>query len=227
MTGVKVVAACGAAVLLASLFLRIGARLFVGGSWIIIAPSIIVGYLGADFFTGTVHWFCDTFFDEETPFLGPVLITPFRDHHREPGRITEYGCFDQDGSNYIMMIPLLLGSWWVDGPTASAAGSLFIHAGILGFAFGACGTNLFHKWAHSESVPPIVHWLQRFRMILQPDHHQIHHRGDHREGYCVTSGWMNLILDRIGFFPRLERAIRGVTQSSKRMLWSRFARRGR
>ena len=31
----------------------------------------VLGYALADLMTGTVHWFCDSFFSEKTPFIGP------------------------------------------------------------------------------------------------------------------------------------------------------------
>ncbi|KAF0241984.1 MAG: fatty acid [Planctomycetota bacterium] len=49
---------------------------------IILAAGL--GYVLADFATGLAHWFCDTFFEEDTPVLGPLLIRSFREHHRDP-----------------------------------------------------------------------------------------------------------------------------------------------
>ena len=85
--------------------------------------------------------------------------------------------------------------------------ALFTHAALCGFAAGALGTNLFHKWAHAEQAPSIVRWLQRRRLILSPDAHRVHHR-TYTGGYCVTSVWLNAVLDVVNFFGRAERAIR-------------------
>ena len=55
---------------------------------LLIGPaSVLIGYLAADFLSGTVHWFCDTFFNAKTPLIGRFLIQPFRDHHSQPRRI--------------------------------------------------------------------------------------------------------------------------------------------
>jgi sterol desaturase/sphingolipid hydroxylase (fatty acid hydroxylase superfamily) len=93
-------------------------------------------------------------------------------------------------------------AWQAQGPPA-----LLARATLLGFALGSIGTNLFHKWAHAGRVPRGVRWLQRHRLILSPAAHAVHHR-HYTGGYCVTSGWMNALLDPVGFFPRVERWVR-------------------
>ena len=86
---------------------------------------------------------------------------------------------------------------------------MFIHGLLFAFAVGALGTNLFHKWAHAQRVPPGVRWLQKRGLILSPEAHHQHHSA-YTHGYCVTHGWMNVILDRFDFFGRAERFIRTV-----------------
>ena len=72
---------------------------------------------------------------------------------------------------------------------------------------GSFGTNLFHKWAHAENPPVVGRWLQRAGLILGSARHQRHHR-DYSRGFCVTSGWMNPLLDALHFFPRVELLVR-------------------
>jgi plasmanylethanolamine desaturase len=61
---------------------------------------LAAGYLLADLLTGLVHWFCDTFFDEATPLIGPGLIAPFREHHRDPLLMTRHGFLELTGSSF-------------------------------------------------------------------------------------------------------------------------------
>ena len=107
------------------------------------------------------------------------------------------------------MMPLLLITLQLSAPRPSSSLSLFWSAFLCALALGSYATNLFHKWAHASSVPPGVRWLQRCGLILAPDRHQTHH-GDYSRGFCVTSGWMNPLLDAIRFFPRLEAAARSL-----------------
>ena len=172
----------------------------------LVVLGALVGYLAADLLSGTVHWFCDTFFAEDTPLIGPTVTLPFRDHHRHPEAITGYRLLEQDGTNYVMLIPPL----WLAVSAAPAVGGLLRLAGLSalwGLALGSLGTNLFHKWAHTGGAPGVVRWLQRRRLILSPESHAVHHRS-YTGGYCVTNGWMNPVLDRLDAFGRVERLVR-------------------
>ena len=172
----------------------------------------LVGYLLADLSSGTVHWFCDTFFSETTPIIGRRLIQPFRVHHSQPQEITTCSMLEQDASSYMSLIPVL---WLVRSWAPAGTADLLAQAALLGLAIGAMGTNVFHKWAHTSDPPAPVRWLQRRRWILSPEAHAVHHRS-YDGGYCVTSGWMNAVLDRVRFFPRLEIAVRRLLPRPRR-----------
>jgi plasmanylethanolamine desaturase len=148
------------------------------------------GYALADVASGLTHWFCDTFYREDTPVIGPVLIHPFREHHRDPAAMTRHGFLELTGNSCLGVLPVLALVLWKPW-------SLIFDAVVIAFALALFGTNLFHKWAHSERVPRLVAWLQKCRLILNPALHAIHHTPPNRTAYCVTSGWMNALLDRI------------------------------
>jgi ubiquitin-conjugating enzyme E2 variant len=160
--GVKAVGLVAAAGLSAALAVRLVGSIRSASGAVTLVVGSLVGYLIADLLSGTVHWFCDTFFGEETPIIGRRLIQPFRDHHLRPQEITRYGLLEQDGSNYISLIPLL---WLVRSWAPLGTVALLVQATLLGLAIGSLGTNLFHKWAHSGDVPSWVRWLQRCRLI--------------------------------------------------------------
>jgi ubiquitin-conjugating enzyme E2 variant len=207
LTAAKAAGLSAALVLLADLAIRLGTPLGHPARWPVLAAGLLLGYLGADLASGAVHWICDTFFSEDTPLVGPMVIRPFRDHHRHPARIAEYRLLEQDGTNYlILLLPLYLAASG-GGPAVERTGSVLAHAALLGFSVGSLGTNLFHKWAHADRVPPGVRWLQRSGLILSPRRHAVHHRS-YTGGYCVTSGWLNPLLDRIDLFGRVERGVR-------------------
>ena len=64
-----VVLVAGALGLLA---VRLGRAVQSPADGVLALAMIVTGYLAADALTGLVHWFCDTFFDETTPVLGPA-----------------------------------------------------------------------------------------------------------------------------------------------------------
>lgn len=207
LTALKVTGVAASSALLITLLVRIAVALAAGTTAWLVLPALLLGYLGADLLSGTAHWFCDTFFEEDTPLIGKILIQPFREHHVHPLRITRYRFIEQDTTNFFLMLPPLTMAAWLGAPRPQSVGVLFWCCCLLGLAVGSFATNLFHKWAHTRQPPLVVGWLQRSGLILEPERHQRHHR-DYSRGFCVTSGWMNSPLDALRFFPRVERLVR-------------------
>lgn len=168
----------------------LGWRLWTSGfSWGV-AGGLLAGYVLADVASGLTHWFCDTFFEETTPVIGPLLIQPFREHHRDPRGMTRHGFLELTGNSALGLLPVVgLSLLWPIPAWASAA--------VLTFALALFATNLFHKWAHAESVPRAIAWLQACRLILHPAHHAAHHQPPHQKAFGVTNGWANILLNRV------------------------------
>lgn len=168
----------------------LGWRLWGAGFTWGAAGGALLGYLLADVASGLTHWFCDTFFQETTPVIGPLLIQPFREHHRDPRGMTRHGFLELTGNSALGLLPVVgLSLAWPIPPWAAAA--------VLVFALALFATNLFHKWAHAESVPRVIGWLQAARLILHPGHHAVHHRPPHQKAFGVTNGWANILLNRV------------------------------
>lgn len=175
----------------------------------------IAGYALADVMSGVIHWVGDTFFAEDTPIIGTAFIHPFREHHRDPLAITRHGFLEVNGNNCLALVPLLLPTWLLGAPDGADdhVPWLGIQVTVLFFSLATFGTNQFHKWAHQPGPPPrAVRWLRRARLILEPGHHDVHHRAPHRQSYCVTVGWLNPALDAAGIFDLAERAIRRLAR---------------
>lgn len=174
--------------------------------WLSLAA--LVGYLGADFISGVAHWAGDTLGDESTPIIGQNFVRPFRDHHADEKGITRHDFVETNGNNCIVSLPAVLllmffmpktPGWW------------FYAALAMGFCawFLFC-TNQFHKWAHADQAPAAVRTLQRWGLILSPQHHAIHHAAPHDKYYCITVGWMNPVLYRLRFFRLCEALVARV-----------------
>ncbi|MEE3332043.1 MAG: fatty acid desaturase CarF family protein [Myxococcota bacterium] len=172
-----------------------------------IALFVLPAFFAADLAAGLLHWFADTFFAPSTPWIGRSLIHAFREHHRDPRGIARRGIVEASGLNCFACIGILgLGLGLDTGTLAGRASCV----ALLWFTLAVALTNLFHRWAHSEVVSPGVRWLQRRGWILSPERHAVHHSGRHERAFCVTTGWLNPLLDRIEFFTRLEGAIRWI-----------------
>lgn len=150
----------------------------------------VLGYLAADLASGLVHWFCDSVGDETTPLAGKLIIGPFREHHRDPQAMTRHGFAELTGNSACALLPVLVAAHLLAPPD-------WLAAAIWSFSLALFLTNLFHCWAHAEAVPRWIGWLQRRRLILSPQQHARHHQHGYTAAYCVTSGWMNPLLDRL------------------------------
>jgi len=193
--------------LLITLFVKISNNLLSKELFVIGVVAFFVGYLLADLLTGTVHWFCDTFFSENAPFIGPIIIASFREHHTHPQLFTKDKFIEQDTTSFfVLLIPLFI-AVSNESSYSNDLNSFFWHSTLIGLSIGAFGTNLFHKWAHQTNPPLLAKKLQKMGLILTPDRHNKHHR-DYRKSFCVTSGWLNFLLDHTKFFLTLERFIR-------------------
>ena len=170
-----------------------------------VAMTAVGGYLAADFLSGLVHWAGDTIGDQNTPIFGPNFVTPFRYHHVDPKDITRHDFIETNGNNCIVVAPILALLVLV---TPKTAGWFFYLCAVLAFTswFIFC-TNQFHKWAHEDHPARLVRVLQQAGLILSPEHHALHHASPQDKSYCITVGWMNPVLDKIGFFRICEAVI--------------------
>lgn len=175
----------------------------VDGVWsvLFLLVSLPLGAALADFVAGTVHWIGDTFGRED----GSSLFSPFRGHHADPLGITRHDAIETNGWNCVLAAPFIAMSVKLAPQQVGAA--FYSSAVLTALSLFLCVTNQIHKWAHSHEVHPVVRYLQRCGVMLSPEHHAGHHCGAHDRRFCVTTGWMNAPLDRLGFFQALTRAL--------------------
>jgi ubiquitin-conjugating enzyme E2 variant len=197
---VEAVSVVGFALAFAPLAARLASGLTGPLAWGGALVGALVGWIAADLASGTVHWFCDRFFEEDTPVVGRLLIYPFRDHHRDPRAMTRHGLLELMGNSCLVLIPLALLVGLRPQPVA-------LDALVVSFSLALLLTNLFHCWAHSAEVPRLVGRLQAWGVILPVAVHEAHHTAGHLGGYCVTSGWANRWMDGWGVFARMERVL--------------------
>jgi plasmanylethanolamine desaturase len=174
--------------------------------WVLGAAAL--GLLAADLLSGVVHWAFDTWGSPTTPGVGQPFIVPFRVHHSDPQDITRHGFIATNGHNCLAAVPVLALSLWlpVEQPWGAA-----LAAFVAAVSLGTFGTNQFHKWAHQPQVSPFIAWLQRHHLVLNPEHHEVHHTRPFDQHYCITTGWLNEPLRKLGFFRGLERLISAAT----------------
>lgn len=178
-----------------------------------LAPALAglgLGALAADLVTGCVHWACDTWGDERTPWVGEGLIRSFREHHREPRAMLEHDWIEVNGQP---AAAAAIGFGVLALPAArDAIGErAFVHAFLWSLVAVAALANQLHQWSHAPAPPRWVRRLQRSGWILSPSRHARHHRLPYATAYCVATGWLNGPLDTLRFWRALERAVTRVT----------------
>lgn len=183
------------------------------GLWPVYAAAILLGYPVADLVSGFIHWSADRVLSESAPYFGPHFVKPFRAHHADPRAIARHDFIETNGNTCIALIPFLAVSWWC------LAGSPALQASAISLAFWLFWTNPIHRWAHADEPPALVCWLQRRRLILAPAHHAAHHGPPFDRCFCITSGWCNPLLDRLGLFAITERWLRAAWRV--RTAWNR------
>lgn len=183
--------------------------------WLIM-PAIPLGLLAGDFVSGLVHWLADTYGSERTPLVGRNFIKWFRRHHLFSQDICAHGFIATNGNTCILAAPLTaLCLLLIQQEDVSALRAFTVLVVVL-MTVTTVATNQFHKWSHDDAPARLVRWLQRSRIILHPRHHSLHHREPFAANYCIANGWLNPLLERVKFFPMLERAMRRLGIKSNR-----------
>ncbi len=195
-------------VLFASLYFSVKTLYSTGYIWLTL-PAFIVAWIAGDVVTGLVHWFCDTYGTAKTPIIGHSLIRNFRSHHTYPKDICVSPFVYTVGHVAIvsaLTLPPLV-YLLMKNPSSFILSSFTYTYAIVTFL--TLMTNQFHKWAHleQEKVPEYIKFLQRNKVILEPNHHNVHHTKPFASNYCITHGLANPFLEKIYFFRTLEKIL--------------------
>lgn len=165
-------------------------------AWASALACMVAGLILADGISGMVHWAADSYGHARMPIFGGFVRT-FRAHHSDQLGITRHDAIEANGDVFIFSSPVhFVLLFLVDSP--------WLLALIFGVFLGSYCNSQIHKWAHTAQPPSLVRYLQRARVFLFPTHHARHHSGSHESHYCITTGWLNPVLDGTRFFRGAE-----------------------
>lgn len=164
----------------------------------VLAYSIVF----ADFFSGFFHWTVDNYGGLETPIFGTV-IAAFQGHHDAPWTITY-----RDFANNVYKICYAA----LPGLLATVLAQRFLGLSpalaifSLTYFNGQILSQEFHRYSHMTvtDLPAWADRLQRAGIMLSRKEHGVHHKAPHMGRYSILNGMTNGVLDRTGFWRRLE-----------------------
>lgn len=196
-----------AAVILTGLVGLSVVRFMTEGWWLAVLFALPLGVAAIDLLSGVVHWACDRFGDASTPVLGPLLIRAFREHHVHPRQMVEHDWIETNGEPCFLSALALTVLAFVAPGVQSGIGVALV---TIVWTMAAVGSwaNQVHKWAHMSRAPRWARLLQHAGLALRPNEHACHHQAAHDSGYCISTGWMNPLVDRLGLWSWLERSLR-------------------
>jgi sterol desaturase/sphingolipid hydroxylase (fatty acid hydroxylase superfamily) len=163
--------------------------------------ALVLAFLTADLLSGLVHFLCDNLGSPDTRLIGHKFIKSFRDHHVDPLEITRGDVITANGDAVLLCLPVLVpSSLWID-----ADENLFAASYVLSLVSFVSFTNEVHRRAHMPEPGRLHRWLQATGVVLTPARHRRHHTPPFDTTYCIVSGVLEPLLDRVGFWPRLLR----------------------
>ncbi len=172
-----------------------------------IALKILAGWLLADFITGIVHWAQDKLMPRPTRFRILNRIRFDNElHHKQPAAMIRHTLWGNVNTSVPITIPISAVLLFSGAPDVLTLAVFFSSA-----------ANIVHRWAHMPKamlIPPI-RWIQATGLMIDSEQHMRHHanasglimKEDTTQIYCPMTCWLNPALDRIRFFPTLERII--------------------
>lgn len=170
--------------------------------------DIVLIVLLVDLASGFAHWLEDSYGRPRWPITGALITRPNILHHHRPTAFTENSWLRSADVLLLMAVPIIAGAWALDLLTWQLL--LFVALGV--------NANEIHKWTHQPAAQrgPVVRLLQNLRIVQTPRHHAKHHMGSKDTHYCAVTNLVNPVVDGIGLWRGLERAVEKLFGTRRR-----------
>lgn len=98
-------------------------------SWVSCAFQVFLLWIAADFITGVIHWWEDTYGNPNWPIVGKYVVEPNLVHHKHPAKLLEGSYWNRINTSFIPAAILGIMLWGIN---------LIIN---LYFVFGCAGLS--------------------------------------------------------------------------------------
>lgn len=172
----------------------------------------LLAVLAADFLSGLVHWWEDTYGDPAWPLLGRTVVEPNIEHHQDPLAFTRRSAWSRNYQTVLPAAAIGAALWAWQGWAWWPAQLTLL---LLSWA------NEVHCWSHRAVNPWPIALLQEMHVLQTSRHHARHHRAPFATQFCVLTNWLNPLLERAQFWAALERLVAACGVPPKRLTTSR------
>jgi uncharacterized iron-regulated membrane protein len=170
--------------------------------------TIIACVLVADFISGLIHWWEDTYGLPTWPVIGRLVIEPNIDHHLNPGLMGTMAGFADRNYQPVLAALAVTGLAWLAGWFSWPLAAIAVMASL---------GNESHYWSHRGGNGPIVRFLHDACLVITPQQHAKHHKPPYDKYFCTITNLVNPVLERICFWKLLESLLLRAGLAPKRM----------
>lgn len=172
--------------------------------------GLAAGWLAGDVISGVMHHWSENYASpDEGPAVARKIAKQAHRHHYHPSGLGDYTLPAWAAPHsFITWAPLA-------AATALNAPGPLLAASITTVAATSC-YGLFHMYSHysksrEDEIPTAVKVLQKATLAMSRKEHAEHHAKPWNTDYCMVTGHMNRIFDKIDFWPKYEKAVFAVT----------------
>lgn len=164
-----------------------------------IALEIFSLILLADFITGGIHWWEDTYGDPSWKYLGKLIVVPNIEHHQFPRKFLNNSFWGRIRLSFIFGL-LLIGVFAIFDAVTWQLILLFAYAALANECHAAS-----HRTDKENGI--FIRFIQTIGLIQSRKMHGHHHTAPYSTNYCIQTNYLNPILNTIRFWTILETII--------------------
>ena len=164
--------------------------------WIWRVFQIFLLWIAADFITGVIHWWEDTYGNPNWPIIGKYVVEPNLIHHKQPTKLLEGSYWNRIDTSFFAV---------------AAIGAIFWLFGLHSWQIAVCllfcmQGNEIHAMTHRPDRlnGKVVLFLQKTGIFQSKKMHRWHHKAPYETNFCIMSDFVNPILNVVGFWRKLE-----------------------